>query len=317
MKITQLKGGSLSSTALHDDGQTKFIRKSINTTDNREYGYVRWYSQLKKLQRFASTGLFPKVLRVGTTDNGAYFDIEYLDGYRDIKNILSGEALDADYIERINEAVWYSFSKLHHDSYTPLSGSAKLYFKEEVVQKLSDALKFEQFAQFYEQNTYEYNGQITHGIQNYLNELKNFFDETQFLIEENIHGNPTLENMMYSFEENKVKFVDPYEESCIDSRLLDYSQVLQCSRSHYGFINDREVTVDGTTLSFHGDIPGNFKMFNRMFEAKIDPKDRMLIDVLEATQFIRMLPFKLAAGETDKAKFFYVHACHLLGKVFA
>ena len=48
MKITQLKGGSLSSTSLYEDGDRKFIRKSINTKDNREYGYVRWSTQLKK-----------------------------------------------------------------------------------------------------------------------------------------------------------------------------------------------------------------------------------------------------------------------------
>ena len=232
---------------------------------------------------------------------------------------MSGEALDADYIERINEAVWYSFSKLHHDSYTPLSGSAKLYFKEEVTQKLSDAFKYQKFYNFYESglfDAFEYNGQITHGIQNYLPELKNFFDTLNFTTEENIHGNPTLENMMYSFEEDKVMFVDPYEESCIDSRLLDYSQVLQCSRSHYGFINDREVTVDGPSVSFHGEIPQNFKIFNTIFESKIAPSDKKIVDVLEATQFIRMLPFKCAAGETEKAMFFYVHACHLLSRAF-
>ena len=56
--------------------------------------------------------------------------------------------------------------------------------------------------------------------------------------------------------------------------------------------------------------------FNKLFEDRIDPADKKIIDVLEATQFIRMLPFKCAAGETEKAMFFYVHACHLLSKVF-
>ena len=319
MKIIRLKGGSLSSTFLHDEGDHKFIRKTINTKDNREYGYVRWYSQLKKLQRFGGTGLFPNVIKVGTTDNGAYFDIEYLEVYRDIKTILSEDSMTYDVIEKINEAVWRSFDNLHRKIYLPIKGAGSLYFKEEVIQKLSDAFKYQKFYNFYESgllDSFEYNGRITHGIQNFLPELKNFFDELNLTTEENIHGNPTLENMMYSFAEDKVMFVDPYEESCIDSRLLDYAQVLQCSRSHYGFINDREVTVDGPSVSFHGEIPQNFKIFNTMFEAKIDPIDKKAIDILEATQFIRMLPFKCAAGETEKAMFFYVHACHLLSKVF-
>lgn len=318
MKITKLKGGSLSNTSLYEDGDNKFIRKAINTNDNREYGYVRWYSQLKKLQRFGETGLFPKLLGVGITDNGAYFDIKYLEGYRDIKTIFTEDTLTESQIEQINEAVWCSFDNLHRKMYLPIKGAGLLYFKEEVLQKLSDAFKYEEFYNFYESglfDTFEYNGHITYGIQNFLPELENFFGELNLTTEESIHGNPTLENMMYSFKEDRVVFIDPYEESCLDSRLLDYSQVLQCSRSHYGYINDGEITVVGLSVGYHGDIPNNFIIFNKLFEDRIDSADKKTIDVLEATQFIRMLPFKCAAGETEKAMFFYVHACHLLNRV--
>ena len=318
MKITRLKGGSLSNTSLYEDGDKKFIRKSVSTKDNREYGYVRWYSQLKKLQKFSGTGLFPKLLGVGTTDNGVYFDIEYLEGYRDIKTILTEDSLTVSQIEQINESVWCSFDNLHRKMYLPIKGAGSLYFKEEVVQKLSDAFKYQEFYNFYESglfDTFEYDGHITYGIQNFLPELENFFNELSLTTEENIHGNPTLENMMYSFAEDRVIFIDPYEESCIDSRLLDYSQVLQCSRSYYGYINDGEVTVDGPSVGYHGSIPNNFIVFNKRFEDRIDPTDRKTVDILEATQFIRMLPFKCAAGEIEKAKFFYVHACHLLNRV--
>jgi hypothetical protein len=319
MKITKLKGGSLSNTSLYENGTEKFIRKSVSTKQNREYGYVRWYSQLKKLQRFEATGLFPKILGVGTTDKTAYFDIEYLEGYRDIKTILTEDTMTHDVIEKINEAVWCSFDNLHRKMYLPIKGAGSLYYKEEVLQKLSDAFKYQKFSNFYENgllDSFEYNGQITHGIQNFLPELKNFFDELNLTTEENIHGNPTLENMMYSFKEDRVVFIDPNEESCLDSRLLDYSQVLQCSRSHYGYITDRGVTVVGPSVGYHGSIPNNFIVFNKLFEDRIDPWEKKTIDVLEATQFIRMLPFKCAAGETEKAMFFYVHACHLLSKVF-
>ena len=61
-------------------------------------------------------------------------------------------------------------------------------------------------------------------------------------------------------------------------------------------------------------IPNNLKVFSKIFESHLEHKQ--IIDVLEATQFIRMLPFKCAAGDFEKAKFFYVHACHLLSKIF-
>jgi hypothetical protein len=64
-------------------------------------------------------------------------------------------------------------------------------------------------------------------------------------------------------------------------------------------------------------IPKNFETFNSHFESGIaDSRTKEIVDVFEATQFIRMLPFKVLAGEIDKAKFFYVHACYLLSKVF-
>ena len=161
MKITKLKGGSLSSTSLYEDGNKKFIRKSVSTKDNREYGYVRWYSQLKKLQRFGDTGLFPKVLNVGYENNTAYFDIEYLEGYRDIKTILIEDSMTYDVVEKIHDAMMRAFDNLHRKMYIPNPGGPKLYFKEEVAQKLSDAFKYPTFYNFYELgtlNTFEYNG---------------------------------------------------------------------------------------------------------------------------------------------------------------
>ena len=324
MKCTKLKGGSLSSTSLYEDDNTEFIRKEIQTKVNREYGFIRWYSQLKKLQELQDTGLFPKILGVGTTKSTAYFDLEYLRNYSDVKTLLSDKVLTDNQIKEINNAIWRAFKQLHSTKFIPNKGAPKLYFKEEIEQKINDACMYENFHKFHTKGvlgSYEYNGLIVHGLNNYLNELENYFSELNLTSEETIHGNPTLENIMYSFDENKVIFIDPYEESIIDSKLLDYSQVLQCSRSLYGYINDRKVDVKYYTVNYSSPIPKNFKVFNDMFEKRLaiecTAKEIQTINILEATQFIRMLPFKCAAGEFDKAKYFYLHACHLLNKVFA
>ena len=59
------------------------------------------------------------------------------------------------------------------------------------------------------------------------------------------------------------------------------------------------------------------KLFNALFLDELHKRevDMITIDLLEASQFIRMLPFKCAAGEYQKAKYFYVHACQLFDKV--
>ena len=318
--ITKLKGGSLSATYLHQ-GRETFIRKTVSLTENREYGYVRWYSQLKKLQRYNEMfpGLFPVVLSVGYYDDTAYFDLEYLNGFRDIKTIFSNDTLTNAEISKINLALWSAFDQLHSTTYLTNPGGAGLYYKEEAEQKLIDARTVPEFEEFYKLGNYVYNHQQVLGLDEYMPRLKEYLLSANLSSEEYIHGNPTLENTMYSSEQDRVVFIDTYEESIIDSKLLDYSQVLQCSRSHYGYINDRSVQISGNTVSHNLTVPDNFKVFDYYFEQELVKRnlDLKLIDVLEATQFIRMLPFKALAGDLDKAKYFYVHACYLLAKAFA
>ena len=55
----KLKGGSLSGTYLVSSGGRKKIRKEISLDGDREYGFVRWHSQLKKMQNVLA---FPSVL---------------------------------------------------------------------------------------------------------------------------------------------------------------------------------------------------------------------------------------------------------------
>jgi hypothetical protein len=315
--VIPLKGGSLSKT--YRLPQYDLVCKEIVRDKNREYGFVRWYSQMKKLQQYNTIypNLFPKVLGVDVDDNKATFKMEYMEGFRDIKSILANDTLTDEQIFRISQAVWKGLNQLHSVTHDPIPNAGKLYYEEEVWQKLKDAIAVPEFAEFHAHGTYEYNGRIVQGIGASFHDLENFFSELKLIQEENIHGNPTLENILYSFEEDRVVFIDVYDESMIDSRFLDYAQVLQCSRSHYGYINDNEVLIGGVSVTHRLQIPTNFETFNSHFESGIaDSRTKEIVDVFEATQFIRMLPFKVLAGEIDKAKFFYVHACYLLSKVF-
>lgn len=314
MNLTVLKGGSLSSTYLCDDNGVKFIRKHIHLEKNREYGFVRWYSQLKKLQRYNNLypSLFPKVLASDVVMWSAYFDLEYLDGYKDIKTILSENSTSDYQIEIMVKALKNAFGVLHESKMRSIPKLPYLYFVEEVEQKLKDAITASK-DDFFTFDEFVYNGKIIRKL-DLLEKLREFFLNLSLPYECNIHGNPTLENILYSVEKNDIKFIDLYEESIIDSPLLDYSQVLQCSSSLYGYINDRDVKVNKNQVSFEESIPDSFSKFNQYFLDGLEDLDT--IRVLEATQFFRMLPFKCLAGDVDKAKFFYVHALYLLSEIF-
>jgi len=315
--VMPLKGGSLSKT--YRLPQYNMVGKDVKLNKEREYGFMRWYSQTKKMQRLSALhpDLFPKILDVHADDGTASLKMEWLEGYQDVKTILATKELTEEQIFKISKAIWNGFNRIHSKTYDPIPGAGNLYYIEEVCKKFDDAVAFsDEFKEFAYRPAFEYNGQIVHTWTDYLYDLGNFFSDLKLIEENDILGNPTLENIMYSFEEDKVKFIDLYEESMIDTRFLDYSMVLQCSRSHYGFINDNEVLIGNISATHRLQIPKNFETFNYHFESEIaEPRTKQIVDVFEATQFIRMLPFKVRAGDIDKAKYFYVHACYLLGKV--
>jgi serine/threonine protein kinase len=314
----KLKGGSLSATSLCDVNGVKFIRKEVSTKENREYGFGRWYSQLKKLQRMGNDfpELIPKVLNVSVGDDTAYFDIEYLEGYVDLKSLLCEYPLTLTQIFSIADKVVESLSTLHKKTYSANPNAAKLYYTEEVKQKLIAATANPAFANFYDYMIFEYNNEEVGSILEYLPKLEQFFSTFNVATECYVHGNPTLENIMYSPSTGDIKFIDLYEEGIIDCKELDFSQVLQCSHSHYGYLNDRHINVEGAKVWHDLTIPPALLDFNIVFENKLKEFDMQALHIFEATQFIRMLPFKCAVGEINKAKFFYVHACYLLGKCF-
>jgi hypothetical protein len=201
MIIKKLKGGSLSSILLLKEKNRKIIRKEVLLIENREYGFVRWYSQLKKIQKYNSLfpELYPKILNVSYLKNKAYFDLEFCRTFTDIKTIFEKKELKLTQIKNINNALCKSFKIMHKYKFAAIKGLPSLYYKEEILQKIFDAKKHKEFLNFYNINKFEYNGKTIYGINSYLPGLKKFFNNLKLQHEEWIHGNPTLENTLYSF----------------------------------------------------------------------------------------------------------------------
>lgn len=341
MKITKLKGGSLNVTSLHYEhaySDKNFVRKSVSLTENREYGFVRWLSQLKKMQHLRSRfpDYIPEIKSVRVEGDMAYFDMEYLENYRDMKVILCDIAnppSDRD-VEDMHACLWKAFDRFFSVAWqatTDKAGNAALYFREEVFQKIQDGLKHPQFREFYDLGEYEFHGRKVKGVD--MDLLHKFETELTELISSNkipevlTLGNPTLENIMYLDSRQRVsyqsaiKFIDLYGESMIDIPHMEYSQILQCSNSFYGFINDRDVTVSDDGVVTHGlIIPPALQYFNDLFndelKSRLSYEEYRLVKLLELTHFFRMIPFKSLTGEYTKAKYFYVHACSLLRALY-
>ena len=316
--IKSFKGGSLSSTNLikNDQGQV-FVRKSVSLKENREYGFQRWYSQLKKLQRYAVQfpGVFPDVISFGKNDDVAYFDIEYFPGGVNAQEFIES-CDDKNKIDSFFEALIEIMKRLHSTVIGSNDGAVDLYIHEEIEQRIEACDQNKTFTDFLKHKEIVFNGVRVESFIQSLDQYKVMFQECYTNASETFtHGNITLENILYVPAEGRVILIDPYEENVIDSVLAEYSQLLQSTNSKYEMYNCEDSIIEGNQITL--ELKGSFgmdylnnKIIHQMNE-KFTEEENIVIRLLEVSQFIRMLPFKMEVDES-KMIFFYGLASYLL-----
>jgi hypothetical protein len=319
-KKIKLKGGSLSKTSLVIDGSHKYVLKEISLNKNREYGFQRWYSQLKKLQRFELMfpGLFPKLLDFGYSNEYAYFKIEYIENSMNGYEFLSKETNNKK-IKLFFENIFSQLKIIHDSKISYFPNSLELYFEEEVSQRLNDALKDKEFKVFAKNKEIIFQGQKCTSLIYNLDEYKILFNNNNVMkFESFTHGNVTLENILYVPNINKVYFIDPYEENIIDNPLTEYSQLLQSSNSLYEFYNSKDIEINGNRINCNFKTPYGIDYFNSLLKSELQQKlskeEYKLMHLFEISQFVRMLPFK-SKKDFDKKIFFYSLASHSVDNI--
>jgi hypothetical protein len=315
----KLKGGSLSNTFLIEENSKKYVRKEVSISKNREYGFRRWYSQLKKLQRYSIQfpGLFPNILEYGIKDNYAYFDMEYIENSINAHEYLLKETSENKIRDFFNELIT-KMNFLHNIKIRSCKESMALYIREEVEQSIN-ACNNERFLKFSLNDKIKFNNQEVYSFMSILEEYKDLSITTyNEEYETYSHGNLTLENMLYIPNENKIIFIDPYEENIIDSKLADYSQLLQSSNSKYEIINNLNYNIDGNQILF--DLPSykGIEHFNQLLSVflkeGLNKQSYLTVKLLEISQFVRMLPFKQDV-DPDKMIVFYGLASKLFNDI--
>jgi len=313
MKI-KLKGGSLSKTCLIQDlnlyDGKQFVRKSVSLTQNREYGYQRWYSQLKRLQRYEQMvpGLFPNLLKYGVKGETAYFDIEYIEDSVNAQEYLYKERSTSK-IEIFFDHLKANMRRLHDIKLASCSQAIELYIWEEVNQKLNDSISSIKFSKFLQYDTINFNGQEVSSFVRVIDDFKRMLIKYYIDIEETYsHGNLTLENIIYVPYQERVVFIDPYEENIIDSKLADYSQLLQSSHSKYELLNKSCPSLLGNRVDILFERNFGIEYFNTVLDnylnLSLSVDQYMVVALLEISQFIRMLPFKKEIDEHKMILFY-------------
>lgn len=312
--VMALKGGSLSSTSVMTRNRKIFVRKTVDAKRNREYGFVRWSSQLRRLLELTAdqSDLFPKVLEYGVDSAGvAYFDIEYVEGSSTVYDYVSSLA-DGRSSSFVADRVYDELRRVH-GAPKDAPNDLELYFSEEVVEALNAACRISSsFRDFADQPIVELNGVRSPRLKDLLGAFGDMVCGSLDLPGwSKLHGNPTLENTLYIADSDRIVFIDPYEESTTHSNLLDFAQVLQSAELRYEDYCRSSVTID--RYSIQAETPRNdalTQFANRFWERILTdfPTSEVLVRWFLCSQFVRMLPFKVEA-DLDHACLFYAIAC--------
>lgn len=308
-----LKGGSLSGTYLiQAEGSDPFVRKEVSLTVNREYGFMRWYSQLKRIQRysFLFPGIFPELLTYGIDkeDGIAYFDLEYINDSVTAQEFLINTTNKVE-IEKLFTELVKVMGRMHETEIESTQNPIELYIYEEIEQKIKACYKNEAFVDFINNKYIYFNG---NKVPSLINELDTFREMAlrayTNTTETFTHGNLTLENILYQPYTNRIIFIDPYEENIIDSVFAEYSQIYQSSNSKYELHNAKMPIINGNRVESVLPNYEGLDYFNSIFtdflENRYSKDDIILIKLLEVSQYTRMLPFKMEFNQ-DKMLLFY------------
>lgn len=317
MERTRLKGGSLSGTYECAEGSARFIRKEISLTENREFGFYRWFSQLKKLQRLGARfpGMFPRVINIGTESGAAggaaYFDLEFIEGAVSCYQFLKGNPPRAE-VEALFQSIVKTMDALHAQKIESFKGGIDLYIDQEVKRALDVCMDEPAFREFAAHPVIVFQGKEVRPLARRIDEFYALAHAHYTKPEECFtHGNITLENILYVPAERRVVLIDLYEENYIDTVHNEYSQILQSCNSYYEVYNELPVVVRGNAVSIAAPRYEGIDAFNTLFHeflrARLTPDDMIVTKLYEVSQFTRMLPFKKHVAK-DKMTFFYALA---------
>ena len=319
-KVHKLKGGSLAATYLIETPRISYVRKQIDRTVEREYGFQRWYSQLKRLQRYdvMFPDLFCKVIDYGTIDNGrlAFFDLKYYENALNVQEYLM-TCQDSNEINNIFNLIIDGMKTLHSVHISSFENSINLYLEEEVEQRLQDSLEDVEFREYCSRKKVIFQNEE---IASFSSLYEQYKKETIYIykspIESFTHGNITLENILYLPSEGRIVFIDPYEENIIDNKYNEYSQILQSCSSCYEIYNSMDISPDNRANigEIVLEVPRGISEFNDLFMSylrqNLTDNEIRIVKAFEISQFIRMLPFKIK-GDKEKAFLFYCLASQL------
>jgi hypothetical protein len=219
-------GGSFANTYLLTDGTVrKYMAKTPNNTRHVD-SLKKQYEDMKKL-RYITKDLVPEIFGSRENSSDFYYDLEYLDGY---DNLCSFDnATQNDVLGMVTKRLFSDVYCCNRPVASPEAWISE-YLENRVFTKLPN------------NDPVEINGIVYEPLKKTLLDLAPYFVPK---FESQIHGDLTLENIMWNPCTRDVKLIDCAGSYYVDNIYLDIGKIFQTMVGGYSTWNgDVEVIGD-------------------------------------------------------------------------
>ena len=292
--VKLLKGASFAHVYLVNDTihQKTFVRKYIAKTNDLMMHADILKRQCEDLRRlyFYKKGICPKILNEYDSPSEYYYDMEYLEDF-DTLSKYDNNTIDAilpTILQDLNEYV-YSYkkeiAKKEQLSWLHNYLEEKVYPKFKIIEDLHPELQ-----KLINLETITINDKEYSSIQDYLQRIQLELYTPECICP--IHGDLTLENILYNPSTKEYKLIDPSGARYMDAVEMDIAKLFQSLICNYSSWSECMELV-----SYHNDkytissdyLKDSYERIQHLFTKEKYKKGLFYM----STYFIRMVPFML------------------------
>jgi len=253
-------GGSFAKTYLIQIGDKQLVRKYIYKTKDNTVHFEQLKRQYEDLLRFNfySPAIVPKVISQVETQDDYWFDLEYLEGYQQLSQFSQKIQLKVlqKLINNMKTNIYCYSKSINGREWLENYLNEKIYVKYSLISNYG--LVFDNLIN----STIIVNGKKYSGIKNTLKKIS--FDMYYPTKINPIHGDLTLQNIMYNVSTNDIKIIDMAGAKYMDIIESDLAKLLQSIISRYELweaidyvvkvISDSEFEINNMFLDFKNDL---------------------------------------------------------------
>lgn len=302
--VKQLKGASFAQVYLVEDtlNHRLFVRKYIAKTNDLLIHADILKRQCEDMKRlyFYKKGICPRIIYEYDSPSEYYYDMEYLEGYETLSHFD-------------NHTISSILPTILEDLQTHVYCYNKIMSKEEQIPWLQDYLDEKVYPKFkiiedlhpelqhlLHLETITINQRKYSSIQSYLQQI--LLDKYTPSYISPIHGDLTLENILYNPDTKDYKLIDPSGSRYMDASEMDIAKLFQslvCDYSSWDHTMDL-IKYNDSCYSIRKEfLENSYDKVKHLYDKVLYQKGIFYM----CTYFIRMVPFMFHNKSMDHAIF--------------